>query len=73
MAKISLKEVVSDVKDAYVSASGDTDEITYGNIAQKVGSLGNTKQSYNLITTATKLNTQMVSEAVATHTTVTTE
>ena len=49
VAKLRLSEVMSDVKDAYVSASGDTDSITYGNIASKVGSLGNIQINCTLL------------------------
>lgn len=36
MAKISLKQVVHNIKEKYVSATGDTSEITYSNIDDKV-------------------------------------
>ena len=39
MAKVSIKQVVSDVAGAYVTVSGDSGVLTYGNIASKVKTL----------------------------------
>lgn len=39
MGKISIKKVISDVRDAYVDLTGDTDEITYGNISTKISEI----------------------------------
>lgn len=40
MANINLKQVVHDIKEAYVTASGDTEPVTYGNISGKVANMG---------------------------------
>ena len=39
MADINLKQVIHNVKEAYVGLTGDTDAITYGNISTKISEI----------------------------------
>lgn len=39
MADINLKQVIHNVKEAYVGLTGDTDDITYGNISTKISEI----------------------------------
>lgn len=39
MADINLTQVIHDVKEAYVDLTGDTDDITYGNISTKISEI----------------------------------
>ena len=39
MADINLKQVIHNVKEAYVALTGDTDTITYGNISTKISEI----------------------------------
>jgi hypothetical protein len=39
MADINLTQVIHNVKEAYVDLTGDTDEITYGNISTKISEI----------------------------------
>lgn len=36
MSTINMKQLLHNIKEAYVTASGDTEAITYGNIADKI-------------------------------------
>lgn len=39
MADINLTQVIHNVKEAYVDLTGDTDDITYGNISTKISEI----------------------------------
>lgn len=39
MADINLNQVIHNVKEAYVDLTGDTDDITYGNISEKISEI----------------------------------
>lgn len=67
MGKISVKKVVSDVRDAYVELTGDTDTITYGNISTKISEISS-GGAYDGISV---IPIQSIAEAMPTNTTVT--
>ena len=68
MADINLKQVIHNVKEAYVTASGDTDTITYGNIATKVQNMSGGGGAIN---GCAVIHIQDMAASMATNTTIT--
>lgn len=68
MADINLKQVIHNVKEAYVGLTGDTDDITYGNISTKISEIQTGGGGYGGVAV---IPIQSIVEALPTTTTVT--
>ncbi len=52
MAKINLKQIIHDIKDAYLSASKDTEPVTYGNISDKIANMSGSSEAVGIAKSA---------------------
>ena len=68
MSNITKDQVIHNIKEAYVTASGDTDTITYGNLPTKIENMSGGGGGYSGVAVTP---TQSIAATMPTETTIT--